>query len=208
MNTRVHVHSDTLGQHVRRLLLLTQLVFFTSLIVCWVVAGGARASANGISYYGVYLPTLPIITVGYLAASVGLWRTATYFTYLEQAQFVVFGLRYIALGLIGLLLVPYNINGYWSAGHTILGVTGAVMQVAMTIVLLRPLHSWRGWIAFVTQISGGLVAFAALPDWKFGYLLQGETIFQIGFGWCLLELTFQVKRLPYLPHLMKHTPRS
>jgi len=53
MNTRVHVHSDTLGQHVRRVLLLTQLVFFTSLIVCWVVAGGARASANGISYYGV-----------------------------------------------------------------------------------------------------------------------------------------------------------
>ena len=203
MSTKVHLHSDTLGQHVRRLLLATQLAFFASLIICWMVAGGDRASANGISYYGVYLPTLPIIAAGYLSATVGLWRTATYFKYLDQVKMVVFGLRYIAIGLIGLLLVPYNVNGYFNLGHTLLGVSGALIQVTMAIVLLRPLHSWRGWLAFAVQIGGGLVAFAALPDWKFGYLLQGETIFQIGFGWCLIELTFQVKRLPYLPKLLK-----
>ena len=203
MSTKVHLHSDTLGQHVRRLVLVTQLAFFTSLIVCWMVAGGDRASTNGISYYGVYLPTLPIIALGYLSASVGLWRTATYFKYLDQAKVVVFGLRFIAIGLIGLLLTPYTVNGYFNFGHTLLGVTGALTQVTMAIVLLRPLHSWRGWLAFAVQIGGGLVAFAALPDWKFGYLLQGETIFQIGFGWCLIELTFQVKRLPYLPKRLK-----
>ena len=146
MSTKVHVHSDTLGQHVRRLLVVTQLVFFASLIVCWIVAGGDRASANGISFFGVYWPTLPIIALGYRSSSVGLWRTATYFQYLDQSKAVVFGLRYIAVGL---------------------------------------------------------VAFAALPDWKFGYLLQGETIFQIGFGLCLIELTFQVKRFPYFPKLLK-----
>jgi len=203
LNPKVHLHSDTLGQHVRRLLLFSQLIFFVALITCWVVAGADKASAQGISYYGIYLPTVPIIGVGYVAASIGLWRTATYFRFLDQANIVVFGLRYIALGLIGLLLVPYNVNTFWHVAHTTLAISGAVMQVAMAIVLLRPLHSWRGWLAFVVQIAGGLVAFAALPDWKFGYLMQGETIFQIGFGWCLLELTFQVKKLPYLPHLMK-----
>ena len=203
MSTKVHLHSDTLGQHVRRLLLATQLAFFVSLIVCWMIAGGQRASTNVISYYGVYAPTVPIISLGYLLASVGLWRTARYFRFLDQARVVVWGLRYIAIGLIALLLVPYNINGYFNVGHTLLGVTGAVTQVVIAIILLRPLHSWRGWLAFTVQIGGGLIAFAALPDWKFGYLLQGETIFQIGFGWCLIELTFQVKRLPYLPKLLK-----
>jgi hypothetical protein len=203
MSTKVHLHSDTLGQHVRRLLVVTQLVFFASLIACWIVAGGDRASTNGISFFGVYWPTLPIIALGYLSSSVGLWRTATYFQYLDQSKVVVFGLRYIALGLVGLLLLPYNVNGYFNFGHTILGVSGALTQVSMALVLLRPLHSWRGWLAFAIQIGGGLVAFAALPDWKFGYLLQGETIFQIGFGLCLIELTFQVKRFPYFPKLLK-----
>jgi len=188
---------------VRRLLLFSQLVFFIALITCWVVAGADKASEQGISYYGIYPPTVPIISVGYVSASIGLWRTASYFRFLEQSNIVVFGLRYIALGLIGLLLVPYNINGYWHVAHTTLAISGAVMQVAMTIVLLRPLDSWRGWIAFAVQIGGGLVAFAALQDWNFGYLMQGETIFQIGFGWCLLELTFQVKKLPFMPRLMK-----
>jgi hypothetical protein len=167
------------------------------------VAGGDRASANGISFFGVYWPTLPIIALGYLSSSVGLWRTATYFQYLDQSKVVVFGLRYIAVGLVGLLLLPYNVNGYFNLGHTILGISGALTQVTMALVLLRPLHSWRGWLAFAIQIGGGLVAFAALPDWKFGYLLQGETIFQIGFGLCLIELTFQVKRFPYFPKLLK-----
>lgn len=199
----MHLHSDTLGEHVRRILLVTQLAFFATLIACWIIAGGSKASTDGISYYGVYLPTLPIITTGYLLAGFGLWRTSTYFQKLEQPGVVVYGLRFIAVGVIGLLLTPYNANGLLNVLHTILGVSGALTQVIMAIVLLRPLHSWRGWLAFAVQIGGGLVAFAALPDWKFGYLLQGETIFQIGFGWCLLELTFQVKNLPYVPKYVK-----
>ena len=36
---------------------------------------------------------------------------------------------------------------------------------------------------------GGAMATASLADWSFSYLLQGEVIFQLGFGWCLIERT-------------------
>jgi hypothetical protein len=34
------------------------------------------------------------------------------------------------------------------------------------------------------------MAAASLPDWHFNYLGPGETIFEIGFSWCLVEWTY------------------
>src|SRR5487761_2517447 len=58
----------------RRVLVLTQSVFFGTLAVCLVIRHGVVTRIDGISYYGVYAPTVPLIVVGYLTAAVGLWR--------------------------------------------------------------------------------------------------------------------------------------
>jgi hypothetical protein len=158
------------------------------------VVVGPRAEANGISFYGVYPPTMALLACGYLMASTGLWLTSKEILRAHSLRVVAYGLRVVSIGLVVLFLSPYNQGAVLDAVHISTGVIGAVVQLIISIVLLRLYASFRLVIGFLIQLGGGIMAAIAMPNWGFGYLLQGEVIYQVGFGWCLIAWTYQVAR--------------
>lgn len=71
-----------------------------------------------------------------------------------------------------------------------------MIQLAIAVMLLAKRRGFRPVAGFALQLVGGVIAAASLPDWHFAFLLQGETIFEIGFGLCLIEWTYTLRTSP------------
>jgi hypothetical protein len=179
------VESQYAESEVRHLLLASQAFFFLAVVMCAFINHSLEAETNGISFYGVYHRTIAIIVLGYCAASYGLWRTSAYFARAGISHLTVRGMRVVSLGLIALLLTPYNKGTFFNWAHMSVGVVMALIELAIAIQLMVAYRSWQAVSAFIVQLSGGVWAAASLP-----YLLQGEFIFEVGFSWCLLEWTY------------------
>jgi hypothetical protein len=175
---------------VRHFLLATQAFFFLAVGVCVVINHSREAQTSGVSFYGVYHRTIAIIVLGFCAASYGLWRASSYLARVGLSHVTVLGLRVVAVGLVLLLLTPYNKGTFFNWAHMSVGVVMALVQLAVAAQLMMLYRSWQSVGAFVVQLLGGLWAGASLPDWSFSYLLTGELIFELGFSWCLIEWTY------------------
>jgi hypothetical protein len=167
---------------VNRILIVTQVVFFSSVALCLLINHGEMAENDGISFYGVYHSTIEILVVGYVVAALGLWRIANYFKLSRVSPFTVLATRLVGIGLVALLLTPYNKGAFFNWSHMIVGVFGALLQLEITLQLLRRFPSIPGITALIVQLVGGIICAASLPDWQFRYLLPGEIVFQIGFA--------------------------
>ncbi len=188
MRTRHDADQLVLEEHLaNRVLLVTQVVFFSCVGLCLLINHGEMAENDGISFYGVYHSTVEILVVGYVVAALGLWRIAHYFKLVGLPSFTVLALRLVGVGLFALLLTPYNKGAFFNWSHMIVGITGALLQLEIALQLLRRRPSSRGISALSVQLVGGLICAASLPDWHFAYLLPGEIIFQIGFAGSLLS---------------------
>jgi hypothetical protein len=174
----------------RHVLLVTQSLFFLALAWCLILNHSATAENDGISFYGVYHQTIPLLIGGYAVAFVGLWVTSTHFKAAGVPALTWIGLRVIAVLLFVLLAAPYNRGAFLNWTHMIAGILGAVCQLEVALQLVRESRSLRTVIGLVVLLVGGAIAAASLPDWHFEYLLQGEIVFQIGFAWCLIEWTY------------------
>jgi len=174
----------------RHVLLGTQSLFFFALAWCLVLNHSATAESDGISFYGVYHETLPLLIGGYVAAFVGLWVTSTHFRVAGVPTLTWVGLRAIAVLLFVLLATPYNQGALLNWTHMIAGIVGAIVQLEVALQLVRESRSLRTVLGLALLVLGGVLAAASLPDWHFEYLLQGEIVFQIGFAWCLIEWTY------------------
>jgi hypothetical protein len=179
----------SLRQHAFRLLLTTQVIFFVSIFWCMLLVHDFAAQSAGISFYGVTSRTIVIAIVGYVAAAIGLWRTSLLFRQGGAHILVWVGLRAVAAMLILLLLTPYDAGTFYNWAHMTVGVAGALIQLALSITLLRNYGSRASYVGFSIQLIGGILAAFSMPDWRFQILLYAETIFELGFAWCLLEWT-------------------
>ncbi len=184
--------TPTASEVARRLLVVTQLIFFGALLWCVVLVHNHAAENAGISYYAVHSQTVALAVIGYAAAAVGLWRTSTIFRGAGVEAVGWLGLRAVAVMLILLLVTPYSGGTFLNWAHMTVGVAGALLQLAMTWMLLRRTRSSTVALAGAVQLLGGIVAALSLPDWSFEYLLAGEIVFQVGFAWSLLEWTGRV----------------
>jgi hypothetical protein len=172
-----------LDEHeINKVLIVTQVVFFSCVALCLLINHGEMAENDGISFYGVYHSTIEIIAVGYVVAAVGLWRVANYLKRVGLSPFTVLALRLVGVGLVALLLTPYNKGAFFNWSHMIVGTLGALLQLGIAWQFLRRNPSSRGISALTVQLAGGIICAASLPDWQFAYLLPGEIIFQIGFA--------------------------
>ena len=176
-------------QRAIRVLLATQGIFFVALAWCMLLEHGSNAQTSGISFYGVNHRTVVSAVVGYVSAAVGLWRLSLIFREGGLDPLLWMGLRVIAVMLILLLVTPYNGGMFLNLAHMSVGVAGALTQLAISIVLLRRYGSLAAILGFSVQLSGGILGAFSLPDWRFQFLLYAETIFELGFGWCLLQWT-------------------
>lgn len=175
---------------VRHVLLISQSVFFFALAWCLILNHGPTAENDGISFYGVYHETVPLLIAGYVAAFVGLWWTSSQFKEAGVPTFTWAGLRGIAILLFVLLATPYNRGAFLNWTHMVAGVLGSLVQLEVALQLVRENRSLRTLAGLILLLIGGGIAAASLPDWHFTHLLQGEIIFQVGFAWCLIEWTY------------------
>lgn len=169
-------------RQINRVLIVTQFVFFSSVALCLLINHGETAEKDGISFFGVYHSTIGILGVGYVVAALGLWRIANYFMLTGVPSLTVIALRLVGIGLIVLLLTPYNKGAFFNWSHMIAGTIGALLQLEIALQFLRRRPSGRGVTALTVQLVGGIICAASLPDWQFSYLLLGEIVFQIGFA--------------------------
>ncbi len=174
------------GHQVNRILIVSQVAFFSSVALCLLINHSEMAESDGISFYGVYHSTIEVLAVGYTVAAVGLWRTANYLKLSGVSSFTVVALRLVGVGLFALLLTPYNKGAFFNWCHMIFGIIGALLQLEIALQFLRRHSTRRGIAALTVQLVGGIICAASLPDWQFPLLLPGEIIFQIGFAGTLL----------------------
>jgi len=186
-NSAGAVFAETRTRHV---LAITQSIFFLALAWCLILNHGPMAENDGISFYGVYHETVPVLIGGYAAAFVGLWWTSSQFKVAGVPTFTWVGLRVIAVLLFVLLATPYNHGAFLNWTHMMAGVSGSLVQLEVALQLVRVDPSPRTLVGLVILVLGGALAAGSLPAWYFTHLLQGEIIFQVGFAWCLIEWTY------------------
>ncbi len=162
-----------MSEHARHSLVATQAVFFVCVLACVVVDPSHEASTNGISYYGVHAPTLPLVVVAYVVGSLGVWRAARVVALLDVPAVIVPGMRVVALALPAELLTPFNHGSFFNWTHMIIGVViGLTQMMTGTVLLLRHPRA-RTSAAFLVQLSGGLLAAASLPNWGVNRMFEG-----------------------------------
>jgi hypothetical protein len=147
---------------VRHFLLATQAFFFLCVGVCLFMDHSAKAESGGISFYGVYHRTLLIIILGFGVGSYGLWRASTYLARAGLAHLSVLGLRCLAVGLVLLLLTPYNKGAFFNWAHMSVGIVMALVELAIVSQLTRLHRSWQALGALTVQLVGGVWAGARL----------------------------------------------
>jgi len=175
---------------VRHLLLSTQLFFFTVIAVCVLIDHSATTESDGISFYVVYHLTIPLMVPGFCVGAYGMWRTSTHFAGADAPHLTVVGLRTISIGLLLLLVTPFNKGTFLNWTHMTIGVIVAIVELAICALLLVQRRAPASVVAFFVTLGGGILAAASLPDRHFEYLLQGEILFELGFSWCLIEWTY------------------
>lgn len=181
---------STHSLRARQALWLTQSVFFLALGICLVIYHGHVADTDGISYYGVYPPTMPVLFVGYLSAAGGLWWTSG--VLVEAGAPILWrpATRALAIGLVVLLVTPYNQGAFLNWAHMVTGVAMALIQIALSVSVVRRRANLMSIGALVVLFTGGVLGAISLPDWDISLLLQGEILLEIGFAWSLIESTY------------------
>ena len=160
----------------------TQGVFFAALVVCVLIDSSYTAQNDGISFYGVYGPTVALVVVGYGTAAVGLWRVGQWFARHGGPAVLFLGARVVAVGLMLLLITPYDQGAFLNWSHMTVGVVVALVQLASTLALLRRGATPRRVLLFSLQLAGGIVAAASLPNWHFPMLLAGESVYALAYA--------------------------
>ncbi|MGC8498440.1 MAG: hypothetical protein ACP5OV_02940 [Acidimicrobiales bacterium] len=163
-------------------MIATQGVFFAALAVCVLFNSSFSAQNDGISFYGVYGPTIALVVVGYASAAVGLWRVGEWFARHGGPAVLFLGARVVAVGLMLLLVTPYDQGAFLNWSHMTVGVVVALVQLASTLALLRRGAARRRVLLFSLQLAGGIVAAASLPDWHFPMLLEGESVYALAYA--------------------------
>jgi hypothetical protein len=170
-----------------------QVCFFGGLAVCIALRPEGLGANGGISYYGVFVDTLPFYLISLLGTAA--------FSLLAAKLIVLLDLRPLRYGLLAFALLttvvaltPYIISTPLDWLHTIAGIIAFVVQFTLSFWLLAKLQ-WTGWASLfvVLEIATGAFSLVyVLPS--HGFLIQSQMSFQLAFG-ALIFYSFR-KLLP------------
>jgi hypothetical protein len=193
LTTRVAEQVGASTLRARQSLWITQSFFFFAIAVCVAIYHGHHAYTDGISFYGVYPPTMPVLFAAYLTAAGGLWWTANLVVDTDAPAWMRPAIRWIAVGLVVLLATPYNQGPFLNWSHMVAGVSMAVPEVTIAVGLIRRRASFTSIAALAVLLGGGAMGAISLPTWHISLLLPGECLLELGFAWSLLEWTYLLR---------------
>jgi hypothetical protein len=162
-----------------RLLLQAQLVFWGSLLVCFLVTGGGLSHNHGFSVYGGRWQTIVPWSVGFVAAAVLILRAASLIE--PDDRLFAWGLRLVVLFGMGILFTPDTVNRFFYDAHIVASVLLFLFQAILGLWLVLRIRAKKLEWTYAVQIAGGLVAGASQAQWV-GLLSIGIFVFQVAFG--------------------------
>jgi hypothetical protein len=170
----------------QRDLVLAQLVFWASVLLCLAVTGGGLGDNHGFSVYGGKWTTILPWAVGIAAAAALVSRAADA---LAGDPPLARCLRVNVVLLVFILLTPDSIDQFFYVAHIVASVALFLFQalVGLWLVVARP-RSHLVLQLYVVQIAAGLVAGASQAQW-IGLLSPGILVFQLAFGAVLYAVT-------------------
>src|SRR5512146_121699 len=174
----------------RRLLLLAQLAFWSSVLLCFAVTGGGLGHNHGFSVYGGEWTTILPWAVGIAAAAALIWRAAD--ALMGHDPPLARCLRINVVLLVFILLTPDSINQFFYVAHIIASVVLFLFQAIVGLWLVLRTRSSLVLQLYVAQIAAGLVAGASQAQW-IGLLSPGILVFQLAFGALLVSLPVELR---------------
>jgi len=163
----------------RRLLFLAQVVFWTSVGLCFVVTGGGLGHNHGFSVYGGKWTTVLPWAAGIAGAAALVWRAAD--ALVDEDAALARCLRINVALLVFILLTPDTSDQAFYVAHIVAGVALFLFQAIVGLWLVRRTRSSLVLQLYVVQIAAGLVAGASQAQW-IGLLSPGIFAFQLAFG--------------------------
>ncbi len=177
-------------------LILSQIIFFGGMLACIVIKPAGLGANDGISYYGTYAQTIvPYIFALAGSSLAGLYAVnkfirASGFNYVKLIMLTIFVLA------IGVILTPYDYNRLFSNLHELFGTLTFILQGVLSIRLVFfVLKDRTNMLLILIELIGGLMSAYYLNP-KQGLLIQGQMIFQLGFGLILIRSSALLSKSP------------
>lgn len=174
-----------------RYLVMSQVVFFSSITICALLKPDVVSTNLGISYFGNYkvslLPyTIGLLSSGYLIIKAGnaLPRTDKTFKTLSEALYI------LAILIIGVCLTPYSLNEAINWLH--IGASSLVFTAELALALwlvARQKHDITNIGLLIIQSSGALIALFSLID-TVELMFTAQLITQLAFGMLLIRTIY------------------
>lgn len=166
----------------KTLLIISEIVIFTTITICTALIWNNNLNIYGISYFGVNFKSLPIIATGFVIGSIFLNISSSRLPNAPYERLLRFTLKIVAFGILLMLLTPYTVDTFFNWTHMAVGAAiFATEMYAGVYLAFRHSRDLFSRIALLVQFVGGLLAMFSLPDNMLNFMLQGEVIFQFGF---------------------------
>ena len=167
-------------------IILGQIVLYLSILTCFLIKPSGLTANNGISYFGIFFSTLIPYVIGIVGSSlllfIGLIKNKSIF----KDKFISTLLLILLPLSILLVIFPYNVNNTFSNIHQTIGVLIFVSQLIVSLILAIESKRFNVYLFLIVEIFGGIISAYYLFPQK-GYLIEGQLIFQLGFGLLMIN---------------------
>lgn len=137
---------------------------------------------DGVSYFGVHLPSALVYSIGLVLAGWFCFKTAKAMPKYKMLLPVKIGLYSLLPVSVGIVATPYNIGYNFISFHRLFGITFFAVELLIAIWLVLMVYA-----STVSMLLVGLMVIEALASAFYlapvaGYLLQTESAFQLTFA--------------------------
>lgn len=151
-------------------------------LLCIVLQPEGLRANDGLSYYGVYWLTIIPFLAAFILYETALWRAADSLGHTPKTRMLALGIRLAAILAMAVALTPHTfLNGWMDNPHAVIGLVLFLVQLAISIKLLRMGFHWIDAGLVIIELAGG-AACAYYSMFEHGWLLQSQAIFQVAFA--------------------------
>lgn len=188
-----------------REILLGQICLYAGLVVAILLKPQGLAANAGISYYGIYARTAGPMAAGLLGSAFFSWLAGGKIRE-PKLRPVRLGLLVFALLTILIVITPYSVSNFLDYLHTAAGSALFSLQLLLSFWFCAKLryNFWPIFLTFVELAAGIACAFYLKPT--HGFLIQGQTLFQLAFGILLIYSLLQVQIESVTRHFIRNAP--